>query len=201
MLIYLLFADVRRLALSALSLIRLLLCADWSPEQIANVLTKAGASVSNEWIYRYVALDKCQAGKLYRHLRQGRKRYRKGGNVKAPTIKNAISIDERPLIVNSRERFGDWEIDTVLGKYGSGAVVAILERKSRFYLAKKVLSKSAEEVTKATIEMLMPYKEHVHTIMVESLRAIGKSQKHWKQSFTLLIHIVLGSEVRTRMPC
>ncbi len=51
--------------------IRLLLEADWSPEQISNVLTKAGARVSHEWNYRFIAQDKRQGGKLYRHLRQG----------------------------------------------------------------------------------------------------------------------------------
>jgi IS30 family transposase len=49
------------------------------------------------------------------------------------------------------------EIDTVLGKHGTGSIVTILERKTRFYLIKKVASKSAEDVTKATIELLMPY--------------------------------------------
>ncbi|WP_318467576.1 IS30 family transposase, partial [Photobacterium leiognathi] len=101
------------------------------------------------------------------HLRQGHKRYRKGLKEKAPTIKNAVSIDERPSIVDNRERFGDWEIDTVLGKHGTGAIVTILERKSRFYLAKKVTSKLAAEVTKATIDMLMPYKDYVHTITAD----------------------------------
>ncbi len=134
-----------RVPVERIEFIRLLLTVDWSPEQIANVLTKAGASVSHEWIYRYVAIDKRQGGKLYRHLRQGHKRYRKGQRDKAPTIKNAVSIDERPSIVDSRERFGDWEIDTVLGKHGTGAIVTILERKSRFYLAKKVPSKSVSK--------------------------------------------------------
>lgn len=150
--------------------IRLLLETDWSPEQISNVLTRAGSPVSHEWIYRLVASDKRQGGKLYRHLRQGHKRYRRGRNEKAPAIKNAVSIDERPPIVDSRTRFGDWEIDTVLGKHGTGAIVTILERKSRFYLVKKVPSKSANDVTKATIEMLRPYKEFVHTITADNGR-------------------------------
>ena len=60
---------------------------------------------------------------------------RKGKRTKGPAIKNAVSIDERPAIVDTRERFGDWEIDTVLGKHGTGAIVTILERKSRLYLA------------------------------------------------------------------
>lgn len=58
----------------------------------------------------------------------------------------------------------------MLGKPRTGEIVTILERKSRFYLVKKVASKSAEDVTKATIEMLLPYKEHVHTITEDNGR-------------------------------
>ena len=84
--------------------IRLLLETDWSPEQISNVLTKVGAAVSHEWVYRFVAQDKRMDGKLYRHLRQGHKRYRRGKKEKAPEIKNAVSIDDRPSIVDGKER-------------------------------------------------------------------------------------------------
>ncbi|SIR45392.1 Helix-turn-helix domain-containing protein, partial [Shewanella morhuae] len=128
----------------------LLLQLDWSPEQISHVLSLVKEPVNHEWIYRYIARNKRNGGKLYRHLRQGHKRYRRGKAEQAPTIKNAVSIDERPAIVDSRERFVDWEIDTVLGQHGTGAIVTILERKTRFYLIKKVNSKSAEDVTRAT---------------------------------------------------
>lgn len=93
--------------------------------------------MSHEWIYRHIARDKQQGGKLFRHLRQGHKRYRQGKEEKAPAINNAISIDERPTIIDARERIGDWEIYTVLGKHGTGAMVTIFERKMRFYLTKK----------------------------------------------------------------
>lgn len=157
--------------------IHLLIENDWSPEQISNVLTNAGAPVSHEWIYCYIAADKRHGGKLYRHLRQGHKRYRRGRQEKAPAIKNAVSIDERPPIVDSRERFGDWEIDTVLGKNGTGAIVTILERKSRFYLIKKVASKSAADVTRATIDLLMPYKKHVYTITADNGREFAHHEE------------------------
>ncbi len=97
-------------------------------------------------------------GKLYRHLRQGHKRYRRGRKEKAPTLFLSI-IGQALLTVRS-----DWEIDTVLGKHGTCTMVTILERKTRFYVVKKEPSKSADDVTNATIERLMPYKEHVHTI-------------------------------------
>ncbi len=157
--------------------IRLLIEHDWSPEQISNVLTASERSVSHEWIYQYISDDKSQGGQLYRHLRQGHKRYRKGKRTKAEAIKNAVSIDERPAIVESRERFGDWEIDTVLGKHGTGAIVTLLERKSRFFLIKKVDSKSAKDVTEATIELLRPYKDHVHTITADNGREFANHEE------------------------
>ena len=49
--------------------IRLLIEADWSPEQISSVLTRVGSAVSHEWIYRFVAQKKRLGGKLYRQLR------------------------------------------------------------------------------------------------------------------------------------
>lgn len=166
-----------RITPDRIDLICWLLSNDWSPEQISNVLTCCNEPVSHEWIYQYVADDKRNKGKLYKHLRQGRKRYRKGKRTKGPAIKNAVSIDERPAIVDTRERFGDWEIDTVLGKHGTGAIVTILERKSRLYLAMKVDSKSAEDVTRATIALLMPYKEHVHTITADNGREFANHEE------------------------
>ncbi|CAM3198165.1 Integrase, catalytic region [Vibrio rarus] len=49
-------------------------------------------------------------------------------------------------------------------------MVTILERKTRFYVVKKVLSKSADDVSRATIELLKPYKKFVHTITEDNGR-------------------------------
>jgi IS30 family transposase len=115
-------------------------------------------------------------------------------------------IDERPSIVDSQERFGDWEIDTVLGKHGTGAIVTILERKSSFYLARKVSSKSADAVTRATIEMLLPLKDCVHTITADNGREFAGHEQigaALELTYILPTHIVLGSEeqTKTRMVC
>lgn len=60
-----------------------------------------------------IARDKRNGGKFHRHLRQGYKRYCRGKAEQVPTIKNAVSIDKKNAIVDSRERLGDWENDTV----------------------------------------------------------------------------------------
>ena len=112
--------------------IRLLIEHDWSPEQISGVLKTSGMPVSQEWIYQFIADDKAPGGRLYRHLRPGHQRSRQGKRVQAEAIKKVVSIDERAAMVDSREPFGDWEIETVLGQHGTGAMVTLLERKSRF---------------------------------------------------------------------
>lgn len=140
-----------------------LLAWDCSPEQISDITKRVDHSISHEWIYRYVAKDKASRGLLYRHLRQGHTRYRKGVNSKRSLILEARSIDERPAIVDIRERLGDWEAETVISQQGIGVLVTLAERKSRLYLVRR-----ADTVTKAIINMLTPYVEHVHTITFDN---------------------------------
>jgi len=49
-----------------------------------------------------------------------------------------MSIDERPSVVDDKSRIGDWEIDTVLGKGHSGALVTIVERVMKYTLSAQV---------------------------------------------------------------
>jgi IS30 family transposase len=151
-----------------ISFVEIFLRMDWSPEQISAVGKRIDIHVSHEWIYNYVAKNKQNGGDLYKHLRQGHKRYRRGRNGCRSTIPNAVSIELRPEIVETRERFGDWEADTVLGKQGTGCLVTLAERKSRNYLVCKVPSKEADVVAEAIISMLKPYKDHVHTITFDN---------------------------------
>lgn len=157
-----------KIALEITVLVDKLLSWEWSPEQISAIATRIGHPVSHEWIYRYVAKDKASGGQLYRHLRQGHRRYRKGVHSKRSPILEACSIDERPEVVDSRERLGDWEADTVIGQQGTGVLVTLAERKSRLYLVKRVDNKRADTVRDAIIDMLTPYIEHVHTITFDN---------------------------------
>ena len=140
----------------------------WSPEQIAGVGKIIGHPVSHEWIYGYVQRDKLRGGKLYKQLRHGRRKYCKGSRAKRIIIPNRIDIESRPAIVDKKKRFGDWEADTVLGKQGTGAIVSLVERKSKLYLIRKVPAKSAADVSRAMIGMLWCYRRHVRTIMADN---------------------------------
>ena len=67
-----------------------------------------------------------------------------------------------------REEVVNWEIDTVIGKEHSGALVTINERSLRFTLSMRVKNKSAEEVTRATIALLTPFKSLVLSITADN---------------------------------
>jgi IS30 family transposase len=124
--------------------------------------------VSHEWIYDFIRLDKRQGGRLFKQLRRGHKRYRKGSRGKREIIPNRIGIELRPKDVDSGEHFGHWEVDTVLGKQNTGAIVSLVERKSKLYLIKKVKEKSAEDVRKAMISMSWCYRGSVKTITADN---------------------------------
>ena len=138
------------------------------PGAISAVCTRIGYPVSHEWIYKYVLADFHGGGGLFTHLRHRLKRYKKRLHKQRGRILGRRSIHDRPAIIDDRERYGDWEIDTVIGKRGTGAIVTLLERKSRFYLVKKVTSKHADAVADATIEMLQPFKALVHSITADN---------------------------------
>ena len=95
-----------------------LLRNEWSPEQISGWLTKVNAqSVSLEWIYQYILNDKKAGGDLHAYLRcQKKRKKRYGSRDKRGQIKNRVSIDERPAIVDERQRVGNWEMDLMIGQ-------------------------------------------------------------------------------------
>ena len=82
----------------------------YSPEQIKGRCNVEGfAMVSQETIYRWIWEDKRKKGSLYLNLRRKGKRYNKRGNTLAGRgyIPNRIDIEERPAIVDLKERFGN----------------------------------------------------------------------------------------------
>jgi IS30 family transposase len=129
--------------------------ADWSPEQISGRLQKEGIAISHEHIYQYIYADKRAGGTLWTHLRcQKKRRKRYGKYDRRGKIPNRKSIEERPQIVEQRTRFGDWEVDLMLGKDQQGVIVTLTERKSRFTLLRSVSSKQSDLVAQAVIALL-----------------------------------------------
>jgi len=143
---------------------------DWSPEQVSDWLkVNYGLQISHEWIYQYILTDKHAGGDLHRHLRcQKKRRKRYGSYDRRGKLRNRVSIEERPAIVDARLRLGDWEVDTIIGKGHRQAIVSLTERKSRLALMRKVERKTAQAVADAVIDLLKPFAESLHTITADN---------------------------------
>lgn len=132
---------------------------DWSPKIIAEKLRidfpdDQEMRVSHETIYRWIYLDATVGGTLYHHLRRRRRKRRKQKRYGSGRrfIPGRVSISERPAIVETRERFGDWEGDTIEGKKSTGYMATHVERKSRYLIAAKLLDKKARSLTLKSIK-------------------------------------------------
>lgn len=152
---------------------------DWSPEQISRWLKKYALDpVSHESIYQYVYADKRAGGDLHKHLRcQKKYRKRHGGKDRRGKIPNRVSIEQRPEIVDLRERIGDWEADTIIGAGQKGAIVTLVERKSRFTMMDKVERRTADATEEAIVRMLLPHIFQVRTITFDNGKEFAYHEK------------------------
>lgn len=161
-------------------IIKRLLRKKLSPEQISGRLKLLGfISISHETIYQYIWRNKRNKGKLYVHLRrQGRRYSKRGSQYKSRgVIPDRVDISERPKIVDYKERFGDLEIDTIIGKNHKGAIVTINDRATGKVWIRKLTGKEAAPLAKETIITLLPIKHLIHTITADN----GKEFANFKE--------------------
>ncbi len=142
----------------------------WSPEQITGYCKANNIPmVSFERIYQYVRKDKLNGGNLYKNMRHKLKHRKRPIGEDRIHIKNRVSIDERPRIVDLKERFGDWELDLIVGPNNKGAILTITERTTNFFMMNKLpYGKNSKELSKVLIEMLLPYKKYIYTITTDN---------------------------------
>jgi transposase, IS30 family len=121
----------------------------WSPETISGRLSidYPGYSIHHETIYRYVYGWKQRRMKLWNNLILHRKRRMKkyGRKVKAfGRLNDAISIIQRPEIINKRLRLGDWETDNMEGKRSDNSSISVtVDRMTRVTRIRKLADHTA----------------------------------------------------------
>jgi IS30 family transposase len=149
------------------------LADEHSPEQISERMKIdpewSGPTVSHERIYQHIWQDKAGGGLLYKKLRIGgtkQRRKRRNSRDMRGTIKNRVGIDQRPEIVEKKIRIGDWEGDTVVGQNHQGALVTLVDRKSKLTLIGKVNRYTAKAVEKTIISLmdLLPRRSYTLTV-------------------------------------
>lgn len=154
----------RKLKGPLLILVRKMIQQEHSPDEISGRLKlKNIASISHETIYKYIR----PRDQFHRYLRRKAKPYLKRTGPEAAKrgpIPNRIGIEHRPKEVDEKVRIGDFEADTIIGVKHKGAIVSLVDRKTKLVRLRLVDYKSAAAVTDAMISSLSPLKGHLHTI-------------------------------------
>lgn len=144
-----------------------------SPQQVRERCRKRNLKCPCvELIYRHIWDDKKHGGNLYTHLRRKNKKHASRGrkNDYRGRIVGLVSIDNRPKVVDRKNRFGDLEVDLVIGRDHKGKLLTINDRASNKSWIKKLSSKNSDEVAAAIIEVLLPYKGMLKTITSDNGR-------------------------------
>ena len=153
----------------------------YSPELISAQWCKDGKQgVSHETIYKWIwqskhsnKMEHAPDKKLYLHLRHARRR-RKRGNYKDSRglIAHRVSIENRPEIVNKRERLGDIEVDLIIGKNHQSGLLVTLDRATLIVTIDKIKSKKPEHI-KMLILKRMAGKKHTKTMTFDNDQAFS----------------------------
>lgn len=152
----------------------------YSPEQIHGRFVLEGRDmVSHETIYQWIYRCKRKGDtEMAENLRRRCKKYAKRGQVNRTRgiIKNRVDISQRPAEVDDKNRFGDFEIDTVIGKNHKGAIMTINDRCSSLVLIRKLTGKEAAPLAQSATEALSPYKPLLHTITADNGKEFAAHQ-------------------------
>jgi IS30 family transposase len=156
----------------------------YSPELVAAQWKKDGSKgVSYETIYKFVweckhsnKICNSKFKHLYKHLKHGRRK-RKRGNYKDSRglIPNRVSIEKRPKIVEKRKRFGDIEVDLIVGANHKSALLITIDRATLKTTIDKITSKNARLVSKKIISRMKHYPP-IKTITFDNDQAFSEHE-------------------------
>lgn len=161
----------RKMTPEVFAWVETLLRQQLSPEQVVDYLRRfRGISLHHETVYQLVYADKAEGGDLHQHLRIMSKTYRKryGSYDSRGKIRNRVCIEERPAVVDSRSRIGDWEGDTVMGKGRKSALLTLVERKTLYTVIVRLTGKRADLLADALIAKVGVMRSRVETITFDN---------------------------------
>lgn len=160
---------------------RLVTEEQYSPEEIHGRFRLEGKDmVCPETIYQWIYACKRKGDtQMADNLRHRCKKYAKRGqtNHKRGIIKDRVDISQRPAEVEAKQRFGNLEIDTIIGKNHKGAIMTINDRCTSLVLIQKLEGKEAAPLAQSAIDALSPYKHLIHTITADNGKEFAAHQE------------------------
>ena len=156
---------------------RFIIYGQYRPEQICGRFRLKGEEiVCAETIYRWIWQVKRRgndemACNLRHHGRRKRRRdsqYRSRG-----IIQDRVDISQRPAVVDEKRRFGDFEIDTIIGK----AIMTTNDRCTHLVLIRRLAGEEATQLASTAIEALLLYKDKIYTITADNGKEFARHKE------------------------
>ena len=164
-----------------------------------------GIRLHHSTIYRYLLKDHQNGGRLPIHLRIVSKPYCKtyGDAWTKSKVPDRTGIEHRPAIVAQKERIGDFEMGTIVGKDRKSRLLVGVERKTKFTAICKITSFKAQDVARAAVQALKPFKDMVQTITPDNGKEFCRHAsfaKAWVRKPISVAPTILRKKVWWRTP-
>jgi len=164
----------------------------WSPDVIAGYIEshklylKDGfTSISTTTIYRAIHYNLLKSTKkdTRRMLKFKTEKDIYDNKKDVSKSKKNNSIELRPEMINNRERFGDWELDTVISssKGQHECLITLTDRKIRFELIGRLNGKTADEVVKKMKQLKAIIKGNLNNIIKSISTDNGTEFSSWQE--------------------
>jgi len=165
-----------------------------SPEQIAGRIARKGRyqNISHESIYSWIFSEAPALKKQLRRVgKKGKYRRKRGTRAREQAREEAKikRIDSRPAVVETRERIGDWEGDTIIGKDKLRRLATNVERKSGYGLISKLDVVTMDTMHKALEQRFrtIPKKKR-HTYTYDNGTELGKDDELLGQKIGMVVY-------------
>ena len=136
-------------------------------------------------IYRFIRLDKNKGGSLFHNLRfRNQKKCKYCFPETRGQLRNRKSIHNRQIEIEGRTRFGDLEIDMIVGMKQQRSLESIVDRKTGYLWLKNCSSSKAEDVCHTAVHLLKPIKDQFKIITANN-----------RKEFSLHEHVAQALEI------
>jgi len=158
----------------------------WSPELISERGRKIyGTFISHEWIYQYIWAAKHSKRKeysedkdLHKYLKHfGRRRKRKNQQQNRGCIPNRVGIEKRPKVVEQRSRYGDYEVDFMMGARRKPGLIVLTDRSNLQTRLIKTNTKKAKLVARKIIARMKAEKQALKTMTFDNDLGFAEHQE------------------------
>jgi IS30 family transposase len=131
----------------------------YSPEIIAVKATEKNSNwkTNYESIYQWIYSDSRDLIPFLVRSHRVRRKRASAQKKRCPKVPNRTMIEHRPDYIKLRSRVGDWETDTIISRQSKAAVMALANRKFRYFILKKLDGKNAVSMHNSIVSSLKDF--------------------------------------------